>query len=113
MNARHAVDFFDPPAGMSVHPIAGRCPIGSGFVKILTGDQPVDFQEMVANARRLTQPPRLFSVQGGGDRQQVGFPTRVETSALFPPLQTPIPNLREDHHRECRAAQRALVPRSD
>jgi hypothetical protein len=69
VNARHTINLLDASTGMSVHPIAGRCPVGPGFVNILAGDQAFDFLEMIANMRRLTQPTRLFPVQGGGDRQ--------------------------------------------
>lgn len=90
---------------MSVESVAGSMPIASCEVDFFLLNQAQDRPDVLKQSRMLPDPANIGARKGLGNHQHVFFPFGIEATALFPPLQIPVPNTRKDEKTKAQLAE--------
>lgn len=99
----HSLNFTDAMACMLIKCIARPFPVAANPIDLGLADHPGYVFKAIGKVRILANPAGLCASHTEHHTEHVYLPFCVETSALFSPLQVPVPNCREDQHCEAQA----------
>lgn len=100
MDLRDALNILLPVQGVDDEAVADSIPILTGSVDFICRNQVIDRLQRVRKVWILPHPTRLFSSKREREVEHIDLPARVEAAALLAPMEIPVPDRREEQHRE-------------